>query len=476
MPVQKPTSITTSEFKKNIQELEKNLMKQMNLANLYYNEIYRKYQNKPNIKEFSICRKKFNQIKSIIESEKISSPSIDKLYFEAWISTLYSNKHALNLEPETEEQLNILNQKIQEIGQELQQLLIKKSSLDLSDNSSRLLKYINNFEHSWKTDEKRLLADATFNFAESLVEQSSFQQALYQFEQAINLYEKAAHATDSIDDYNKQLLEFSKQTKERLEEIKNQKDFPNILPKELSIRLQRIPDFPSKWKIVNQPSITQSVEEKPAVEIESFTEKTDLPEKLKRKSNEESTYPETKKLKKVSQNPNYKELLDKFNDLNININLAELTNSNKSHDERRAIAHNNYSIFLIEDLNNKQNNYTNSKQVELLKKTENLLRSSAEFYEKTNLSKEKEVIEKLLDMLKRSRDTLKTKTNQPPQSKASSSINTEKYQTEPVTVLSEKKYREYQHTYSTRYVQNFFRENSSEQNLNIHQNLKIVSP
>jgi len=57
-----------------------------------------------------------------------------------------------------------------------------------------LLKYIANFEETWKTKKKRLLADATFNFAETLVEQSNFQSAFDHFERSKNLYAEAANA------------------------------------------------------------------------------------------------------------------------------------------------------------------------------------------------------------------------------------------------------------------------------------------
>ncbi|TLY48319.1 MAG: hypothetical protein E6K54_02295 [Gammaproteobacteria bacterium] len=122
MPIQEKSILfALSQFESvaqtnNPQKLENYLMELMSLANKYYDEIYLKYRNNPDIEKFNSCRQIFNQIMSIIKLKELSTPLINKLYIEAWISALYSDVHALNLQPETEKQLNELNEKIQAIS------------------------------------------------------------------------------------------------------------------------------------------------------------------------------------------------------------------------------------------------------------------------------------------------------------------------------------------------------------------------
>ncbi len=87
----------------------------MDQANDNYDKIYNDSKNDPDIDKFNTCRINFSQIKSIIESKANSSPLINKLYLEAWIYTLYSEVHALNVKIETESQLNELTGKIQAV-------------------------------------------------------------------------------------------------------------------------------------------------------------------------------------------------------------------------------------------------------------------------------------------------------------------------------------------------------------------------
>ncbi|HEY2567491.1 MAG TPA: tetratricopeptide repeat protein [Candidatus Aquirickettsiella sp.] len=275
-----PILIPESDFEKIEQaiNLEGSLKRLMEHANQSYDMVYRNHKDNPDIKKFNFCKQNFRRIKSIIEL-KGKSLLNTPLYLEARISMLYSKVHALNLEPETKDELNKLIKKIQTVETSFKQLLTIIPCLDLSnENPARLLKYIDAFEQTWKTKEKRLLADIHFNFAETLVEQSNFQLALDHFEKAINLYEEAANAADNTNE-NKMLLKFSQQTKDRLKIIKSKiktqplEDYSNKLCKELRIQLQKLPDSPSKWTIVNTSPSAQSVEENQTIEIKNFIEK-----------------------------------------------------------------------------------------------------------------------------------------------------------------------------------------------------------
>lgn len=116
----------------------------MNLANKYYDKVYLKFKNNPNVNAFDNCSQNFNEIKLLLKNKK-TTPLINNLYIEAWISTLYSDVHALNLEIETEDQLNELIGKIQAIGTDFEKLSAKNetSNLNLSVKGAvDLLKYI----------------------------------------------------------------------------------------------------------------------------------------------------------------------------------------------------------------------------------------------------------------------------------------------------------------------------------------------
>ncbi len=157
-------------------------------------------------------------------------------------------------------------------------------------------------------------------------------------------------------------------------------------------------------------------------------------------------------------------ILNTFKKLNIVVDLAEVSNNKKSFDERRAIAHNNYAIFIIEDLNNIEENYADSKKLKFLKKVEELLKNSAEFYKKANLPEEK-IIEQCIHVLKTSLVNLETKINQIIKSKDSSLINAEK-DPKPTVTFSDKKYREYQGTYSARLACKFFKDAPADTYIN----------
>lgn len=440
MPIQKKILIATPEFEKETQtnhlKFEDHVISLISSANKFYNKIYLESKTNLDIKKFSACKKKFNDIKLVIESKKIFTPLINKLYIEAWISTLYSDKHALNLEPKTEKQLTILNEKIQEIGSEFNQLLIKKSSLELKDERNIfLLNYIDDFEYFWKTIEKRLLADGTFNFAETLVKQTNFEHALHYFEKAKNLYaEAASNAADNTT--HKKSLKFSKQTVARLKEIKNKhlEKCSNKIEKTLPILFQRLSES-SEWTIVNKPSLAPSI---------------------KRKANETLVYSKTKKQKINVWDIQCEKILEKFRDYKIDINLNKIKLKIGSFSMRKAIAHNNYAIFLIENLNSLEKNYCHSEKVKFLNKAITLLTKSKEIYENANLVAEKNKIRCCIDTVRSSLKSVKTDINQINKVVNSPSMKTPALLTNPRTVS--KDLRAYQPILSDRKISMMFKE------------------
>src|ERR1043165_91309 len=435
MPTKKESFlIDASEFEKavkinNSQELEKYSMKLMDLANKYYDEVYLQYKNNPNITAFNNCRQNFNKIGLLLKNKKNSTPLINKLYIEARISRLYSEVHALNLEPETKDDLNNLIEKIQIIGSDFKQLVTKKSGLNSSnENSARLLKYIDAFEQTWKIKEKRLLADIYFNFAEILVENSDFEGSINYFTESIRLYKNAAENAENKLEKN-QLLEFASQTNTRREEIKkiisqnmlSKKINVNDQEKKLTLHFKKFSNSASKWTIANEPT-------SPSIK---------KPIKGKRKLNNEPFSFKAKKQKIDLWAIERKKILDKFKCLNIAIDLAHLLNNTKTFDERKAIVYNNYAIFLIENLNNKKENYSYSKKTAFLNKVVELLTKSAEVYKNSNLTEEKNNIEHCITTISSSLKNLEAKDSPSIKTQASGGI-------------SEKKLREYQHTLSDR--------------------------
>src|SRR5436190_1069328 len=252
----------------------------------------------------------------------------------------------------------------------------------------------------------------------------------------------------------------------RLQEIKNMhlENRSTELVKELSICLQRLPDFPAEWTIVKEAPLSQSMKEK-----------NSLSSKVKRKSNEEYTYLGAKKQKLDFRTLDFKKILDKLNDLNININLSELTNTKKSFYERRAIAHNNYAIYLIEDLNNKDKTYNNFKKLKLLKKSKQVLIKSSEFYKKAGLVKEENKIIECLTIINLCQDNLKTQIQSPVHQK-DSTIKTQEFPTKSLA-LPKDKMRQYQTTFSTRLAYKFFNTYLPEDNVQTAKPIiKNISP
>lgn len=428
----------------------------MELANKYYNEIYRKYEKNPDIEKFSFCKKNFYRIKTIIQLKNeslINTP----LYLEAWISTLYSDKHALNLEPETEKQLIALNKKLQEIGTEFKQLFTEKSRLDLIDEkTTKIIKYINNFGLTWKIHEKRILADATFNFAEILVENSDFEGSINYFTESMRLYKNAAeNAENKLE--KKQLLKFVSQTNSRREKIKKiisqnmltKSNNANDQTEKLTLHFKKLHNSIPKWIIVNpQPR---------ALEIK----------KRKRSLSKEPFQFKAKKQKIDLWTIECEKILDKFKCLNIAIDLAHLSNNTKTFDERKAIAHNNYAIFLIEDLNNKEKNYSYSKKNAFLNKVVELLTKSAEIYKNLNLTEEKNNIEHCINTISASlknilADSLSMKTQASPK--------------KTVESISQKNLRKYQPTserLATIFFKNLYSDNIQNTNFETTEKLPL---
>ena len=489
MPVKKSFLNDTSKFYKAIysnspQQFEKDLKKLMNQANENYDKIYRKSKNNPDIEKFNTCRENFSQIKSIIELKASSTPLINKLYLEAWISTLYSDVHALNLQVETKTQLKELIGKIQAIEVDFEKLSAESKkfpfNLDI-EGTVDLLQYIQNFENTWKINKIKLLADIYFNFGLTLEENSNLENALIYFTRSKNSYKEAAKiAADSAISMNfkKGTLEneLSKgklekavdQTQKKIQSLLNKKN-PEASLKELCIHLQRIPDSASKWTIVNESSPAESIKEKQEIK---FNDKNNFSSKIKRKFNKESIYPEPKKQKIDFRTLDCKKILYKFND--ININLSELTNTKKSFDERKAIVHNNYAIYLIECLNNQGKNFTHYKKLEFLQKAAQLLKNSAKFYKKADLVKEKGYIIECIATINSCQKNLKTQ-NQPLTHQKDSSIETQGFRTKSLTHSD--KMRQYQTTFSTRLAYRFFNTNLPENNLQTTKPIiKNISP
>ena len=461
MPTKKKSFlIDESAFEKvdkinNPQELEKYLMKLMELANECYDEIYHTHKNNPDIEKFSFCKQNFDRIKSIMESNEKSLINMP-LYLEAWISTLYSEVHALNLQPKTIEDLNKLITKIKTLEMDFKQLLTKKSCLDLSNkNSARLLKYIDDFEHTWKTKGKRLLADIFFNFAETLVENLDFVRAQNYFMQSKRLYKNAAANAENKRERS-QLQEFASQTNSRLGEIKklipqnvlSKKINVNDQEKKLTLHFKKLPCSESKWTIVNAASQSAKwvgIKRKQSLSKEPFQLKA-------------------KKQKIDLWTIECEKILDKFKCLNIAIDLAHLSNNTKTFDERKAIAHNNYAIFLIEDLNNKEKNYSYSEKNEFLNKVVELLTKSAEIYKNLNLTEEKNNIEHCINAIRSSLKNLDANINQITKPEDSPSMKTQASRSKSIRSISEKELREFQPILSTRVVYKILKNASLSEN------------
>lgn len=414
--------------------LENFLTSLMKTAKDHYETVYLKSKKKLNINAFSACKEKFQKIMSVIEHVENPTQLTNQLYFEAWISLLYADVHALNLDPDTEVKLNALHKKILEIETDFNQLQTKKSSLELSNSYSQL-NYINDFHQFWLINKNRLLADCYYNFAEFFIKKSNFKKAIFYFKKSVNFYNETAKK--SINPFHqKKFLGLANLTNQRCEcaiEQFNENQYSTLTPplKKLIVHLQKIPNSLSRWKVINKKSL--------------FSQS-------KTKSSLKEINKNSKKIKKILPHCELaflwktarKKILDKFIEFNLDINLINLSNQKKSINERKAIVHNNYAIYLIESLIT-NTNYTEPEKLPFLEKAEQLLKKSSKLYENVDLLEKKLNVEQCANYIRSTRDNLENTIKD-------FSVATSK----PITPF-EKKYLEYQHTYSTRYALKFFK-------------------
>ncbi|WP_342147054.1 hypothetical protein [Rickettsiella endosymbiont of Aleochara curtula] len=420
----------------NEKDLEKHLTEIMTVANGHYNTVYRMYKNNPNIEKFSFCKENFQKIKSIIESKGNSTALINKIYLEAWISTLYSDVHALNLDPETEEELIKLNEKILAIGIDFIKLQTKKASLDSKDeNSVTLLEYIDDFEQTWKTKEKRLLADSHYNFAETLVEKSKIElkdkangqinqvEAAMKFlAKAVNFY-KQANLSKSADQTEQRIKELEI-TAQKLQNSSKNNHFTSHPNKKLVVVLRRtsppLKHAAITWTASYKETPKETSDKLPKVLDQSIlpivTQKIAASDAIKPTQRKRESFDnDIKPAKKVKIDPaiaphhkiksqwkkECEHLLNEFSQMRINDKLEGILNPfhKKSFNERRAIACNNYAITIIMDLINSKKNAADSEKLELLEKAKKQFLNSSNFYTQTNLLKEKDKAKQCINIL-----------------------------------------------------------------------------
>lgn len=308
----------------------------------------------------------------------------------------------------------------------------------------------------------------------------------------------------SVELSKEKLMKAADQTQKKIQSLLNQKNSEESL-KELRIHLQRIPDSDSKWTIINVSSPAQSIKERRVIEVKRLNEKTDLSLKIKRKSNEKFTYPESKK-PKIDPSSAYpkkikfrwkiecEQLLKKLDEITI-ANYKPPSSSPNQHELIRfkAILASQYAIKIIEKLIFTNEKLDNTKKLDYLKKAERAFQNSLSFYNQAGLVREKGKVIQCQNLLISTINEFKTsigmgsRTSEislfmpkhedlgTPKSKDFSTINIEKHQTE-ARIFPKEKFREFQHNYSTRYVHHFFSDYSLEENLSIDENQKIVCP
>jgi hypothetical protein len=342
------------------QELENRLTKLMQLTNQHYDATYRIDKNNPDIKKFSSCSENFKKIKSIIESIEHPTQLMKQLSLEAWISTLYSDVHALNLDPKSRNQVIALNEKIQAIETDFN-LLTTSSHLDSKDKSHiRLFNYIEAFKKTWESKKNMLKGHSHYNFAETLVAQSQLKDAIDYFIQSANFYASAANSSKNND--KTELLKFKKQTTVRLNEI------------------QKL--------LIESPLETTCVIKNPTLPKHT---------KIKRKSNEKPIYHEAKKVKKDPSLVAYPKkirletecrlLLDEFKqigkyNLSIPSRKGELSRYSASLASK-------YALDTIEKLSFSDKNLSDGEKQNLLKKAKDGFSKSITYYSQAGLPKEK---------------------------------------------------------------------------------------
>lgn len=452
-----------------LNKLEAYLSRLLYLANLHYNAIYLKYKNNPNIEKFNFCIQNFSRIKSSIELKEKSLLNTS-LYLEVWISMLYSEVHALNLEPETQGQFGELTRKINTIGTDFKQLLTKKSNLNSSNKIPVWLSnYIDTFEHTWKTKEKKLLADVNFNFAETLVENSDLENALNYFTKSMSLYKNAAKNAENELEKN-QLLVSARQTNSRLEEVKkiisqntlSKSKNVNDQVEKLTLHFKKLSDSTSKWTIVNEAT-SQSI--KAAVEIKRKRKLNEEPFQFKAKKQKIESPTDSHTKIKIQWKTECTKLLNAFEQIGIEkYNLNDPFCKDELIRYKASLA-SKFAIETIEKLSFENKDLSDTEKLGCLKEAQNGFSKSIDFYEQIKLANKKEKIIQSSDLLATTIMKLETPINKiqakptKPQSKSrlTSSIKTQECQTLPTAPLSREKLLEIQPTFSGRILSKMYR-------------------
>lgn len=469
----------------NEKDLEKHLTEIMTVANGHYNTVYRMYKNNPNIEKFSFCKENFQKIKSIIESKGNSTALINKIYLEAWISTLYSDVHALNLDPETEEELIKLNEKILAIGIDFIKLQTKKVSLDSKDeNSVTLLEYIDDFEQTWKTKEKRLLADSHYNFAETLVEKSKIEledKANGQINQAEAAMKFLAKAVNFYKQAN--LSKSADQTEQRIKELEitaqklqNSSKNNHFTSKELVVVLRRtsppLKHAAITWTASYKAAPKETSDKLPEVVDQSIlpvvTQKiaaSDVNKTTQRKR--KSFDNDIKPAKKVRFETECTKLLKEFEQIGVEKYRLSDPSQKEELIRYKASLASKFALDIIENLSFPNKNLSETEKQYRLKEAQNGLSKSIAFYIEAKLYNEKEKINKCLDILtstiKKSNNTV----NKTP-------VKAQECLTKPTTLSNERLF-EYQGIYSARLACKFFIDASGDTPIN-NQNLRKICP
>jgi len=223
--------------------------------------------------------------------------------------------------------------------------------------------YVTNFSQSWETNKNRLTAVYHYNFAEILVEKSNLKKAIAYFTKSYQFYTRAAEKSDDL--CNKELLQSAEQTIARIKEIEalNEDKNPNDALNKLTMSLQP---------------------------------------KRKRELNEESTYCETKKIKKdpsLIANPKKTrwetectQLLNEFKQIGIEkYNFSVPFREDKLSRYKASLA-SNFALDIIEKLSFPNKNLSDTEKQCRLKEVQKGFSTSIDFYSQVGLVNEKEKI------------------------------------------------------------------------------------
>jgi hypothetical protein len=181
------------------------------------------------------------------------------------------------------------------------------------------------------------------------------------------------------------------------------------------------PQSSSKWKIVNKVSLSPSETENSSKDS-NLIKKTPLYNLRKRKRVSEKNPEDAKgeSIKKtcysvaeegVPWKTERKQLLNRFKEIKINDKLEAILAPfpKKSLNERKAIIHNNYAVFIIESLMNPEVSDLN--KLDRLDKAKKIFMRSAEFYTQAGLIKKKGGIIACIDSITLSIEKLRTLSN-----------------------------------------------------------------